>query len=147
MSNQLLIPLLLRQNPVECAVLKSTDLKIDKRLIMLTIRLARTGAKKRPFYHVVAADSRSPRDGRFVERLGYFNPVARGKELRLNLNLDKINDWKAKGAQISDRVTSLIKEAESPSKKRPAKKKKKPVVEAKAEEAPAEAAAEAKPAE
>ena len=105
---------------------------------MLTIRLARTGAKKRPFYHVVAADSRSPRDGRFIERLGYFNPVARGKEIRLNLNLDKINEWKGKGAQLSDRVTSLVKEAANPNKKRPAKKKKKPVVEAKAEEAAAE---------
>lgn len=105
---------------------------------MLTIRLARTGAKKRPFYHVVAADSRSPRDGRFIERLGYFNPVARGKELRLNLDLEKIKEWQGKGAQFSDRVTSLIKEAENPSKKRPAKKKKAPVVEAKAEEKPAE---------
>tara|TARA_B100000508_G_C11429554_1_gene262642 strand:- start:708 stop:1088 length:381 start_codon:yes stop_codon:yes gene_type:complete len=108
---------------------------------MLTIRLARTGAKKRPFYHVVATDSRNPRDGRFVERLGYFNPVARGKELRLDLNLDRINEWKSKGAQFSDRVISLVKEAENPNKKRPAKKKKKPAVEAKPEEAAAEEAA------
>ena len=53
---------------------------------MLTIRLARSGAKKRPFFHITVADSRKPRDGRFVERVGYFNPIASGKELRLNIN-------------------------------------------------------------
>lgn len=118
---------------------------------MLTIRLSRTGAKKRPFYHIVATDSRNSRDGRFIERLGYFNPVARGKEVRLNLDLDKLNIWKTKGAQLSQRVSALVKEAENPSKKRPVKKKKvvaAPIEEAKVEAAPAEEAkTEEKPAE
>lgn len=91
---------------------------------MLVIRLSRGGAKKRPFYNVVVADSRNPRDGRFTERVGYFNPVARGKEVRLNLCLEKINDWKMKGAQPSDRVIALIKEAQNPTKQKPIKKKK-----------------------
>lgn len=77
---------------------------------MVKIRLARGGAKKRPFYHVVATDSRTSRDGRFIERLGFFNPVARGKETELLLDLDKIEAWKAKGAQVSERVTSLMRE-------------------------------------
>jgi len=76
---------------------------------MVTIRLARTGAKKRPFYHIVVTDSRNPRDGRFIERLGYFNPSATGQEVRLLMEDDKINSWIAKGAQVSDRVASLIK--------------------------------------
>ncbi|VAW39754.1 SSU ribosomal protein S16p [hydrothermal vent metagenome] len=78
---------------------------------MVTIRLSRHGAKRAPFYHVVAADKRMPRDGRNLEKLGFFNPVARGQEVRLKLELDKIEQWVAKGAQISDRVKSLIKEA------------------------------------
>ena len=78
---------------------------------MVTIRLSRHGAKRAPFYHVVAADKRAKRDGRNLEKLGFFNPVARGQEVRLNLDLEKIEAWVAKGAQISDRVKSLIKEA------------------------------------
>ncbi|MEC9406823.1 MAG: 30S ribosomal protein S16 [Pseudomonadota bacterium] len=77
---------------------------------MVKIRLARGGAKKRPFYHVVATDSRNSRDGRYIERLGFFNPVARGKETPLQLDLDKITEWQAKGAQVSERVGSLIRE-------------------------------------
>ena len=77
---------------------------------MVKIRLARGGAKKRPFYHVVATDSRNSRDGRYIERLGFFNPVARGKETPLQLDLDKIAEWQAKGAQVSERVGSLIRE-------------------------------------
>jgi len=77
---------------------------------MVTIRLARTGAKKRPFYHIVVTDSRNPRDGRFIERLGYFNPGATGQEVRLLMDDDKINGWIANGAQVSDRVASLIKQ-------------------------------------
>lgn len=118
---------------------------------MLVIRLARSGAKKRPFYHVVVANSRDKRDGRFIERLGYFNPVASGKALRLNLDLDKTKAWEAKGAQASVRVKALIAEASNPNKKRPAKKKKvvaAPVEETKAEEAKVEEPkAEEKPAE
>lgn len=78
---------------------------------MVTIRLSRGGAKKRPFYHVVVTDSRNNRDGRYIERLGFFNPVARGQEVRLQLNDERIGYWVSKGAQASDRVASLMKEA------------------------------------
>jgi small subunit ribosomal protein S16 len=75
----------------------------------VVIRLARAGTKKRPFYHVVAADSRSPRDGRFIERLGYFNPLLpKDKEERLRLDLDKVQGWIKKGAQPSDRVMRFL---------------------------------------
>lgn len=77
---------------------------------MVTIRLARSGAKKRPFYHVVVTDSRNSRDGRFIERVGYFNPIAVGKAERLELKLDRIEHWVSVGAQVSDRVKSLCKE-------------------------------------
>jgi small subunit ribosomal protein S16 len=77
---------------------------------MVVIRLARGGAKKRPFYHVVATDSRNKRDGRYIERLGYFNPAASGQAQRLELQLDRIEHWKSVGAQMSDRVASLVKE-------------------------------------
>lgn len=77
---------------------------------MVVIRLARGGAKKRPFYHIVVANSRSPRDGRNLEILGYFNPIAAGGEKRLVLDLNKVNDWVSKGAQASDRVKTLIAE-------------------------------------
>jgi small subunit ribosomal protein S16 len=78
---------------------------------MVTIRLARGGSKKRPFYHVTVADSRNARNGRFIERVGFFNPVARGQEERLRLDNDRINHWVGQGAQLSDRVAQLIKEA------------------------------------
>lgn len=75
---------------------------------MVVIRLARTGAKKAPFYHVVVTDSRNARDGRFIERLGYFNPMARGKETRLELNQERITYWSSCGARTTERVASLI---------------------------------------
>lgn len=78
---------------------------------MVVIRLARHGAKKRPFYHIVVADQRFKRDGRNLERLGYFNPIAASGEQRLNLEFDRVNYWLSQGAQASDRVKSLIKEA------------------------------------
>lgn len=78
---------------------------------MVTIRLSRGGSKKRPFYNVIVTDARNSRDGRFIERLGFFNPIARGQEVRLNLDLDKIGAWVAKGAQVSPRVKSLMKDA------------------------------------
>ena len=78
---------------------------------MVTIRLSRGGAKNRPFYHVVVTDSRNSRDGRYIERLGFFNPLARGNEERLKLDTDRVAFWQARGAQPSDRVASLIKEA------------------------------------
>jgi small subunit ribosomal protein S16 len=76
---------------------------------MVVIRLSRGGAKKRPFYHVVVADKHRSRDGRFIERLGYFNPIAAGKDIRLKLDIERVQHWVAHGAQPSDRVKHLIK--------------------------------------
>ena len=78
---------------------------------MVTIRLSRGGAKKKPFYHVVVTDSRMPRDGRYIERLGYFNPMARGAEKNLEMSMDRIDHWVSQGAATSDRVKTLIKQA------------------------------------
>ena len=78
---------------------------------MVSIRLARGGSKKRPFYHVVVSDSRSPRDGRYIERIGFFNPLARGQEEELRLDDARIDYWLDKGAQPSERVAKLIKGA------------------------------------
>lgn len=77
---------------------------------MLVIRLSRAGAKKRPYYHIVVADKRSPRDGRFIENLGSFNPIAAGKAPRITLDLNRAEHWISQGAQPSDRVVTLIKE-------------------------------------
>jgi small subunit ribosomal protein S16 len=78
----------------------------------LKIRLARAGTKKRPVYHIVIADSRSPRDGRFIERLGYFNPLLpKDKTERLKLDLEKVKAWLAKGALPTDRVSRFLDEA------------------------------------
>ncbi|MGQ3891783.1 30S ribosomal protein S16 [Legionella sp. CNM-4043-24] len=77
---------------------------------MVVIRLSRAGAKKRPFYHIVVTDSRKRRDGNYIKRVGYFNPVARGQETRLHLEMDEVNHWLGHGAQLSDRVKSLVKE-------------------------------------
>ena len=75
----------------------------------VVIRLARAGTKKRPVYHVVVADSRFPRDGRFIERLGHFNPLLpKDNEARLKLDMDKVKGWLAKGAQPSDRVSRFL---------------------------------------
>ena len=81
---------------------------------MVKIRLARAGAKKRPFYHVVATESRSSRDGRFIERLGYYNPNARGGEQKLVIDLARVDHWSKSGAQISERVAYLVKTAPAP---------------------------------
>lgn len=78
---------------------------------MVTIRLARHGAKKRPFYHLTVADSRSRRDGRFIERVGYFNPLARGEEQGLSVNQERVDYWLGVGAQPTLRVKQLLKEA------------------------------------
>ena len=134
---------------------------------MLTIRLARAGAKKKPFFHITVADSRMPRDGRFIERVGYFNPISRGKEVRLEVNQERIDYWVSQGAQLSGRVLTLIEEnKETPEEKikREEKKEKRrlkkvakraekkleetPAEEVKEEEAPAaEATAEETPTE
>ncbi|HET8711120.1 MAG TPA: 30S ribosomal protein S16 [Spongiibacteraceae bacterium] len=79
---------------------------------MVTIRLARGGAKKRPFYHLTVTDSRSPRSGKYLERVGFFNPVARGAEERLRVDFERLNHWVGQGAQLSDRVAALIKQAQ-----------------------------------
>ena len=77
---------------------------------MVTIRLARGGAKKRPFYHIVVTDSRNARDGRYIERVGFFNPVARGQEEKLRIDQDRVEHWIGQGAQTSDRVAKLIEQ-------------------------------------
>src|SRR6267154_2166268 len=114
----------------------------------VVIRLARAGTKKRPVYHVVVADSRYPRDGRFIERLGHFNPLLpKDSEARLKLDLDKVKTWMAKGAQPSDRVARFLDAAgvakravrNNPEKAVPRKQRK-----ANAEAATAAAAAAAK---
>lgn len=79
---------------------------------MVTIRLARGGAKKRPFYHLTVTDSRSPRSGKYLERVGFFNPIARGGEERLRVDFERLNHWVSQGAQLSERVATLIKQAQ-----------------------------------
>lgn len=78
---------------------------------MVVIRLSRGGSKKRPFYSLVVTDSRNARDGRFIERVGFFNPIARGGEVRLQVNAERVDHWVAQGAQMSDRVSGLVKES------------------------------------
>jgi small subunit ribosomal protein S16 len=80
-------------------------------LIMVKIRLSRGGAKGRPFYHVVVTDQRNKRDGRSIENVGFYNPVAAGKDKRLELNVARVQEWVSKGAQLTDKVAALVKEA------------------------------------
>ena len=119
----------------------------------LKIRLARAGTKKRPVYHIVIADSRSPRDGRYIERLGYFNPLlAKDHKDRLKLDLEKVKAWMAKGAVATDRVSRFLDDAglmkreqrNNPEKAKPKKKAQERAAAAAA--APAEGAAPAAPA-
>ena len=99
---------------------------------MVTIRLSRGGSKKRPFYHLTVADSRKARNGQFLERVGFFNPTARGQEERLRVDTARVEHWVEHGAQLSERVAKLLKQA--------------PVAEATAAEPAPEAAEEAAPA-
>ena len=78
---------------------------------MVTIRLSRSGAKKKPFFHITVTDSRKPRDGRFIERIGYFNPIAKGKEVRLKVDHERIDYWLGVGASLSDKVALLVKQS------------------------------------
>lgn len=78
---------------------------------MVVIRLARGGAKKRPFYSMVVTDSRNRRDGRFVERVGFYNPCAADGEEKLRVDLERLKHWQGKGAQVSDTVSRLVKQA------------------------------------
>ena len=120
----------------------------------VVIRLARAGTKKRPVYHIVVADSRFPRDGRFIERLGFFNPLlAKDHKDRLRLDLEKVKAWMAKGAQPSDRVMRFLdaagvakREARNNPEKAVPRKERKAAAEAKAKGTPAPAAAPAAPA-
>ena len=128
---------------------------------MVTIRLSRGGAKKQPFYHIVATDSRARRDGRYIERLGFYNPVARSSAEPVRLDLERIDHWISNGALMSDRVKSIVKSyrrhgSEDPTAEARAKRKlarraaKKAAnaapVEAEAEEVAAEEAAKEAPA-
>jgi len=121
----------------------------------VVIRMARAGTKKRPVYHIVVADSRSPRDGRFIERLGYFNPLLpKDRADRLKLDLDKVKAWMAKGAQPSDRVKRFLDAAgimkrekrNNPEKAIPRKERKAQAEAAKAASGAAPAAGAAPPA-
>ena len=78
---------------------------------MVVIRLSRSGAKKNPYYFITVADSRNSRDGAFIERLGFYNPSAKGQEETLRIDIEKVNEWVSKGAQVSDRVKRLIKDS------------------------------------
>lgn len=77
---------------------------------MVTIRMSRGGAKKRPFYHIVVTDSRKRRDGGYIERIGFFNPIATGGEERLRIDTDRADFWSSQGARISARVSRLLQE-------------------------------------
>lgn len=77
---------------------------------MVVIRLSRAGAKKRPFYHIVVTDSRNRRDGASIERIGYFNPLSRGQDIRLLVDTEKLSYWQGIGAILSKRVSALVKE-------------------------------------
>ena len=77
---------------------------------MVTIRLSRGGSKKRPFYHLAVTDSRSARDGKFIEHVGFFNPIARGQEERVRIDRERVAFWVGRGARLSDRVASLLNE-------------------------------------
>jgi len=78
---------------------------------MVVVRLAKSGAKKNPYYFITVADSRKPRDGAFIERLGFFNPSAKGSEERMRFNLERLDHWMSQGAQLSDKVKELVKDA------------------------------------
>jgi small subunit ribosomal protein S16 len=78
---------------------------------MVKIRLTRGGAKKRPFYHIIVTDSRNKRDGRSIERLGFYNPIATGAEKRIELDTARVDHWVSKGAQLTDKVRMLVKES------------------------------------
>lgn len=80
---------------------------------MVTIRLSRGGSKKRPFYHLHVSDRRNPRDGRYIERVGFFNPTARGNEETLRIDQERIDYWLGQGAQLSERVAKLVAKAKT----------------------------------
>lgn len=79
---------------------------------MVKIRLTRGGAKKRPFYHIIVTDSRSARDGRNIERVGYYNPVASGNDKRVELDVERVKHWVERGAQMTDKVADLYRQSQ-----------------------------------
>ena len=91
--------------------LPSRQLGNTEKSTMVKIRLTRGGAKKRPFYHIVVTDQRSARDGRNIERVGFYNPVASGQDKRVELDIAAVDKWVANGAQLTDKVRNLYKEA------------------------------------
>jgi small subunit ribosomal protein S16 len=90
--------------------IKLLRIPLSKRF-MVTIRLARGGAKKRPYFHITVADSRRARDGKYIERVGFFNPIASAQNDRLNIDHERLDYWVSKGAQVTERVKTLIKES------------------------------------
>ena len=126
---------------------------------MVVVRLAKSGAKKNPYYFITVADSRKPRDGAFIERLGFFNPSAKGSEERMRFNIERLDHWIGQGAQLSDKVKELAKDArlspdelqEKLERKKEKRDKKKEAIKAKKvaelEAMAEEAAAEETPAE
>ena len=121
----------------------------------MKIRLARGGSKKRPFYRIVAADSRMPRDGRYIEKLGTYNPLLpKDSEARVQMNVERVQYWMGEGAQVTDRVSRMLeaagiiakKERNNPNKAKPGKKAQE-LAESKAAKAAAAAEAAAAPAE
>lgn len=100
-------------NGLQCAAYLAIpgDWATQEAALMVKIRLTRGGAKKRPFYHIIVTDSRSARDGRNIERVGFYNPVAQGAEKRVELNLERVKHWVSQGAQLTDKVADLYKQA------------------------------------
>lgn len=97
--------------PCICCVVVNSINRIPSE--MVTIRLARGGSKKRPFYHLSVTDSRNARDGRYIERVGFFNPIARGQEERLRIDSERVKFWLEQGATTSERVAKLLKEVKT----------------------------------
>ena len=114
---------------------------------MVVIRLARSGARKKPFYHFVATDKRSRRDGRHIEQLGFFNPYAKGQAARLGLDIARVDYWLDKGAQFSERAGNLVAEFKAGPESRETYLEKKKANEASKKQAKASAAAESSKAE
>lgn len=109
---------------------------------MVTIRLSRGGSKKRPFYSILVADQRWPARGRFIERVGFYNPVAVGREVKLRIDTDQVDHWVSLGAQPSKRVSQLYQQAKAASKVNPVKEEKPQAPEHPAQPAKAVEAAE-----
>ena len=93
------------------SIIATRKTPFDFLIPMVVIRLARRGAKKQPFYHITAADQRAPRDGKYIEKLGYYNPIARGNAQRLYVDLDRVDYWLGVGAQTTETARRLLKEA------------------------------------